>query len=101
MVCTFEAPYLPMGGADLEGTTSASGSCDLGMFIELTGRELYNYSHETVIELLHELKKEKSKFTGKKMHFQDVASGDESVLCWMTKTHEVEKALACLRQRRY
>jgi hypothetical protein len=45
-----------MGEPDLEGTTAASRSCYLAMFIELTGRELYSYSPESVIELLHELK---------------------------------------------
>jgi hypothetical protein len=72
------------------------------MFIELTGRELYNYSLDTVIELLHELKKEKSQVTRNKTPFQDVASGDGSVLCWLITNHEADKALtlAWLRQRR-
>jgi hypothetical protein len=40
------------------------------MFIELTGRELYNYSLETVIELLHELKWKRARLQETKRPFK-------------------------------
>jgi hypothetical protein len=70
IACTIEGPDVPTGEPDLEGTTAASRSCDLAMFIDLTGRELYSYSLETVIELLHGLKRKRARLQETKLPFK-------------------------------